>query len=434
MKLPVQKLLALLPPSLLDRLAVQYAVNAVNQIRLTGQAVFLCLLNGLVNHPKLTQRLLEETYQQLHGHTADHSSFGKRLEQINPDYFAALFRDLSRQMEARMTPGDSHSLRPRRVDATTVVLSAKLLAFGIHVHSGGRAGTDHAKRHIKTVFALGEDGLPEFLRLCRAQTEANDNPALGDAMIAATRPGDLWIVDAGLFDRDRLVQIHQKDGFFLVPQHGQKLRVREAVWAAPAPDPAPPPPARGAGKKRTPPPSRLLRVERAVFENSNDAVLPSRRRKWSQLPLLVLHGERWDVRRQAWQPWTLLTNLPLSADRAHAGLFTFVEVLELYRSRWGIELFFKFLKQHLSYAHLTSRNENGIQVLIWMALITAVLLIWYQRTTGIDRGWRSVKFWFAEAVRAWTQERLRTELAPGGTGPPCGARCGPASTGALGAG
>ena len=86
MILPVQKLLALLPPPLLDRLAVQYAVNAVNQVRLSGQAVFLCLLNALVNHPKLTQRLLEETYTQLHGHTADHSSFGKRLEQINPEF------------------------------------------------------------------------------------------------------------------------------------------------------------------------------------------------------------------------------------------------------------------------------------------------------------------------------------------------------------
>lgn len=236
MILPVQKLLALLPPTLLDRLAIQYAVNAVNQVRLTGQAVFICLLNGLVNHPKLTQRLLEETYQQLHGHSADHSSFGQRLEQINPDYFAALFRHLYREMQPRMTPGDTRSLRLRRVDATTVVLSAKLLAFGIHVNSGGRAGPGHAKRHIKTVFALGDDGLPEFLRLCREQAEANDNPALGDAMITATRPGDLWIVDAGLFDRDRLLQIHRKDGFFLVPQHGQKLRVLETLWEAAVPD------------------------------------------------------------------------------------------------------------------------------------------------------------------------------------------------------
>jgi hypothetical protein len=413
MILPVQKLLALLPPALVDRLAIQYGVDAVNQIRLTGRAVFVCLLNGLVNHPKLTQRLLEESYEQLHGHPADHSSFGKRLAQIKPEYFAALYRDLYRQMQPRMARGDPRCAQLRRVDATTVVLSAKLLAFGIHVNSGGRAGSGHAKRHIKTVFALGGEGLPEFLRLCREQAEANDNPALGDAMIAATRPGDLWVVDAGLFDRDRLLQIHQQQGFFLVPQHGQKLRVLETLWEAPAPDRAPPPPVQGSGTRRPAPPCRLLRVERAVFENSNEALLPSRKQKWAQMPLLVLHGERWDVRRQVWQPWTLLTNLPLAADRAHAGLFTFAELLELYRSRWGIELFFKLLKQHLSYAHLTSRNENGITVLIWMALITAVLLIWYQQATGIDRGWRSVKFWLAEAARGWSEECLRSELAPG---------------------
>src|SRR5574337_267000 len=124
MKIPLEKLLDLLPPELLDRLAVQYSVNAVNQIRLTGQTVFLCLLNALVNHPKLTQRMLEETFAQLKGETADHSSFGKRLATIKPEYFEAIFRHLYRQMQPRMTAGDAQALRLRIVDATTVVLSA----------------------------------------------------------------------------------------------------------------------------------------------------------------------------------------------------------------------------------------------------------------------------------------------------------------------
>jgi hypothetical protein len=59
MKIPLEKLLDLLPPELLDRFAVQYGVNAVNQVRLTGQTVFLCLLNVLVTHPKLTRRMVE---------------------------------------------------------------------------------------------------------------------------------------------------------------------------------------------------------------------------------------------------------------------------------------------------------------------------------------------------------------------------------------
>ena len=71
--------------------------------------------------------------------------------------------------------------------------------------------------------------------------------------------------------------------------------------------------------------------------------------------------------------------------------------------RWDIELFFKFIKQHLSFDHLISRNENGIRIMLHMSLIAALLLIWYQRRTGIDRGWRSVKFWFADDLTAWTR-------------------------------
>lgn len=411
MKVPLEKLLALLPVDLLDRLALQYRVDAVNQIRLSGPLVFLCLLNGLVNHPKLTQRLLEETYEQLTGQTADHSSFGKRLATLPPEYVAAVFRHLSQQLQPRLPAGEARALRLRIVDATTVVLSAKLLACGLHFGSGGRAGKDHAKRHVKGVFALTE-ALPEFLHLCRIQSEADDNVALGDPMISATRPGDLWIVDRGLVDRDRLLALQQADGFFLVPHKDQKWRPLQTVWTAPPEAERPVPTA------KEPAPCRLLRVEQAVFENSNDAVVPARQRKWAQLPLVVLIAERYDQRTQAWKPFVLLTNLPLSVEAGQAGPYAFAELLELYRRRWEIETFFKFLKQHLSYAHLVCRNENGIRVLIWMALIAAVLLIWYKAASGINRGWRSVKFWFAEDVRAWTTVRLQyeRERAGGATG------------------
>jgi hypothetical protein len=294
------------------------------------------------------------------------------------------------------------------------VLSAKVLAFGIHVASGGKIGTGHAKRHVKSVLALATDGLPEFLHLCGEQAEANDNPALGDSMMAATRPGDLWIVDKGLTDRERLLSIHQREGCFLVPRKDQALRVLAIVWTAPATEllPPPPPAGVGSGNPRPPSPCRLLRVEQAVFENQQDARSAPQREKWAQMSLLVLHCERWDERSQSWKPLVLLTNLPLSADWTQAGPYTFAEVAELYRLRWEIETFFKFLKQHLSYAHLTSHSENGIRVMIWLALIAAVLLIWYKRVTGRTDYWNVIKFWFAEQVRAWTAVQLGTDLAP----------------------
>jgi hypothetical protein len=279
-------------------------------------------------------------------------------------------------------------------------------------------GPEHAKRHVKATFSLGPEGLPEFLHLCREQAEANDNPALGDPMIAATKPGDLWIVDKGLFDRERLFEIHQRGGFFLVPHKNQALRGEELLWEAAshameeATAAVPSIPAcRVAATKRLPAPVCLLRVERAVFQNSVDAKSPTKQKQWAQMPLLVLHCARWDERAGSWKPLVLLTNLPLSADRLEAGPYTFAEVAELYRLRWEIETFFKFLKQHLSYAHLTSHSENGIRVMIWMALIVAVLLIWYKRVTGRTEYWNVIKFWFAEQVRAWTEGRLATDLA-----------------------
>jgi len=46
--------------------------------------------------------------------------------------------------------------------------------------------------------------------------------------------------------------------------------------------------------------------------------------------------------------------------------------------------------------------------MIYMSLIASLLLIWYKEQTGINRGWRSVKFWLAENVRLWTQELVQT--------------------------
>lgn len=119
------------------------------------------------------------------------------------------------------------------------------------------------------------EGLPEFLHLCSRQSEADDSGALGDPMIAATQPGDLWLVDRGLVDRDRLLALHQAGGFFLLPHKDQKLRALRTVWEAPPAAPRPTPSA------KEPAPCRLLRVEEAVFENSNDAVVPARKQQWA---------------------------------------------------------------------------------------------------------------------------------------------------------
>lgn len=395
--LALKPLFAFLPAERLEVLAGRYQVDAAHSVKLSGPALFLCLLNGLLNHPELSLRLLEETYHQQTGGTLDHSSFSYALNRMPVAYFADLFSELHQKLQPQITPGTQQALKVRRVDATTVTLSAKLLQWGLLV---GTRNPNKARRHVKSVVELSQDGVPNLLHVCREKSDNADNVALGKTMRTHTQPGDLWVFDKGCFARERLLALHTQHAFWLTPRSQQHVRLLQSVFVLPDQTRLAQPPTAEEPTWVT------TRVEQVVFENSQESA--KTRQKWGEMPLVLVHGLRFDARSQTWKPLVLMTNLPLSSDGQHAGPYTWDELAALYRSRWDIEVFFKFVKQHLSFSHLISRSSNGIQVMLYMSLMAALLLIWYKQQTGIDRGWRSVKFWLAEDVRRWTQELLQT--------------------------
>lgn len=66
----------------------------------------------------------------------------------------------------------------------------------------------------------------------------------------------------------------------------------------------------------------------------------------------------------------LATNLSLGIDAD----FSYEEIGEIYRKRWDVELFWKFLKMHLKLDKLITKNSNGIQIQIYMSLIGYLIL------------------------------------------------------------
>ena len=73
------------------------------------------------------------------------------------------------------------------------------------------------------------------------------------------------------------------------------------------------------------------------------------------------------------------------------------EVADIYKQRWEIEVFFKFIKQNLNFSHLLSRNLNGIKVIMYMTLITAILLIVYKKLNNL-KGYKIPKLKFAQEL------------------------------------
>lgn len=52
-----------------------------------------------------------------------------------------------------------------------------------------------------------------------------------------------------------------------------------------------------------------------------------------------------------------------------------LEISEIYRNRWKIELFFKWIKQHLKVKKFYGQSANAVYSQIWLALITYCLLL-----------------------------------------------------------
>ena len=61
------------------------------------------------------------------------------------------------------------------------------------------------------------------------------------------------------------------------------------------------------------------------------------------------------------------------------------EIAELYKQRWQIELFFKWIKQNLKIKHFMGTSQNAIRIQIYVALIAFVLVKMAHKTMCIGQ-------------------------------------------------
>lgn len=59
-------------------------------------------------------------------------------------------------------------------------------------------------------------------------------------------------------------------------------------------------------------------------------------------------------------------------------------IADLYRCRWQVELFFKWIKQHLRIKAFFGTSENAVKTQIWIAISVYVLVAILKKRMGID--------------------------------------------------
>ena len=59
-------------------------------------------------------------------------------------------------------------------------------------------------------------------------------------------------------------------------------------------------------------------------------------------------------------------------------------IAALYKSRWQVELFFKWIRQHLRIKRFLGTSENAVKTQIWCAVATYVLIAIVKKELQLD--------------------------------------------------
>jgi len=62
----------------------------------------------------------------------------------------------------------------------------------------------------------------------------------------------------------------------------------------------------------------------------------------------------------------------------------------LYKSRWQVELFFKWVKQHLRIKHFYGNSDNAVKTQIWIAVCVYVLVAIVKKSIKSDLNFHTI--------------------------------------------
>lgn len=346
-------LLRTIPPELLEHVGALTQVDK-NVSRLRGELILQLLIIGMLDGNDLSTRLLAEHYNSpvfkaISGkgdHQTAHSSIASRLSTIPADYFQQIFEYLFHKYQKLLTRS-ALGKRIKRFDSTMVPISSALVDFGMAV--GPKPKKGHRTHQLKFTLEL-HGRLPKSIKLFTEQSHLSEQTALRQAITEADiDPGDLVVFDAGLSDRKTFVSFDQASIHF-VSRLKSNYRAQKRATHRDI-------------KGRQADGLEFIRDDRVYLYASAEQVVEH---EFRLIEVRVLDTDKTLV---------FVTNIwDLSA----------MQIARIYRQRWDIEVFFRFLKQNLNFTKLINRSTNGIQVQMYAALITAILLLVYQDRNKIE--------------------------------------------------
>ena len=366
----VEQIFALLPEGLLDELSVSTDVDKYSK-KLQGEVIFKLLLYSILSYKNNSLRTIKTSYESIifgllckdiSKKKIRHSSISERLNVIDPLYFEKIYQACikiySKELGEQMSD-------LTRFDSTIVSMSGHLLKTGYILE-----GSSSEKR-TQVKFTIGFSELPTSVQLFTQSSYHNENVALKEHILSQ-KPGanTVYVFDRGLNARKTFMQFVEKNIPFITriePDCKHEICTANKL-------------------------TELVSSGKLDIHTDDEVYLYAKGNKKTAKPLRRIIA----VNRETQEEIAFITNI---------NTLTAEQITELYKRRWDIEVFFKFIKQELNFSHLINRSENGIKVMLYATLIAAILLLVYKKKNNLT-GYKIMKLEFMLELEALLMKAL----------------------------
>ena len=377
-KIQVNQLLEAIPNSLLVNLSSSTNVDRYAKV-LHGTKMFYLLLYGIIENEKLSQRTLEDSFSDPvfkllfdldKTETVSRSSISERLSKIDSNFFRQIYECIYEQFSKTYSESDRNKYNLIRVDSTIVTDTAGKMAEGIG---------NNGKKAVKFSVAL-DNHLPCELKAFTSSSYCSEDIALPEVILNHVKKEsnhqNIYVLDRGLQSTRTMNDFNKKSIKFICrAKENRKYEEQKSLIAA---------------DTKTDLDDSILIKDSIVklytgvsINNKKGNIHYREELVENEFRLVVIKSKSLEGN----EFWFLSNNFELSAE----------EIATLYRKRWDIEVFFRFLKQELNVSHLVSLNKNGMEVMMYMTLIVAMLVLIYKKANNV--GYKTAKRRFSMEVR-----------------------------------
>ncbi|HEX2921974.1 MAG TPA: IS4 family transposase [Bacteroidales bacterium] len=319
--------------------------------KLFGRTMFFLLLYGLLDSKRSSLRTLEQSFKTNKFKVLFNidplkeikfNSLSDRLSTMNVDFFKEVYEMIYELLSKYYNESEILKYNIVRVDSTMVAEAANKLEKGMTLGNQ----TDKKSKQIKYTFSM-TNLFPSSAEIFTSQKEANEGIAIPQVIknYIDKKENNVFVFDRGVKSRKVFNEIDEDYWFVTRINVDSNYEIINSFNH-----------------------QENIKIGNLNIKSDDLVYLFDKRHNKSKPFRLIQTKDH--KNKELW----FLTNLENEDVET---------IISIYKKRWDIEVFFRFIKQELHFKHIFSTKINGLKILLYMTMIVAMLILVYKKANNM---------------------------------------------------